>query len=147
MTPFPNPAPFSPGDQFTSDYCNQLVDAVLAKLQAESFDFLAQFGDKTLFTHNVSADKDEIIRFDSYSNIRVYTGSQNVFFLLQFTDPNGNVATLSLNELASEGFSVNFSYTLKAKHGTQVLLNIQGTVDGVIYDCGGALTILKSVGD
>ena len=69
------------------------------------------------------------------------------FFLLQFTDPNGNVATLPLNELASEGFSVNLSYTLKALHGTQVLLNVQGTVDGTRYDCGGALTILKSVGD
>lgn len=140
MTDFP--ATFFTGDLLTADYFNQMIQAVLDRLTAVSFDALNQTGEQTLFSYTVLPDKDQILQLNSY--LAITTADGQVTVNLFFTDIYDTPHDLDLNDGNGVAFYPANSTNIKAKRGTDVTLVI-GVTAGAVYDCGGNLVIIKSV--
>lgn len=140
----PDPT-FQPGDTFTADNANGIINAILAKIQAQGFDSINQSGNITVLTHNVSPTQDEILRIDSYLLIRTYDGSNPVIVSIAFTDVNDGDDGFETGSGSAVGFFNIPCFTLKVKRGTVVNVNVNTGGDTNIYDIGGALIIEKLV--
>jgi len=137
----PNPN-FQPGDLFTADNANGIINGILARLEAVSFDSLGQTGQQTLFTYTVPSDKDQILQLNSY--LAITTADGQVTVNLFFTDIYNTPHDLDLNDGNIVAFYPANSTNIKAKRGTDVTLVI-GVTGNAVYDCGGNLVIIKSI--
>lgn len=139
----PNPN-FQPGDAFTADNANGIIEAILIRIQGNSFDLASQNGNQTLLSYAVPSDTDQLIRADTCGLVHTLAGSNSILWRLLFIDTDDNSSELLIENAQSLGFYPNSSFTIKAKRGTTVTIDAVAD-DGNIYDFGGALLILKSV--
>jgi hypothetical protein len=142
MSNFPDT--FNTGDILTAAYFNQMIEAVLARLTAVSFDLINQSGTITAFTYDVPGDFDQILNLSTYlDNADAGTGGSNM--LLTWTDMEDNLqSSYNISQNPNLGGQLTFSQSFKAKRGTQVIFTGVGGA-GCVFSCGGALTIVKSV--
>lgn len=143
MTQLPNPN-FQTGGKFTADNANGIVEAILEKLQANSFDAVDQTGNPTLFTYDVPSDKDQIIIINVYlDNSVVQTDGSYASAI--WTDMEGTVQEpFTIANNPNPGGTIMFARCLKAKRGTQVIITATGG-EGDVFSCGGSIVVVKSV--
>jgi len=140
----PNPN-FAPGDQFTADHVNGIIDAIIEKLQVNSFnstDLTGSEDGQTIFQYDVPSDKYQIIQINSYLNIR--TQDQQCVLNVGFTDPYDNYWQLLTQSGTPFGFYSGNTITICAKKGTSVFLYF-ATIGNAICDVGGSFMVLKSI--
>lgn len=143
--PDPN---FVTGGQFTAGNANGIVEAILVKLQANSFDLLNQQGNITAYTYSVPSDKDQILQLNSYLDVTIAEPS-GINVIATFTrirggDPFRQTLNSGGNVGDNVGFNPGQTFAIKAKRGTDVIITVQALGEGT-YDTGGSLTVLKNI--